>query len=181
MDYERFAVLVTPHAEVMARVAAALVGVVDADDVAQEALMRAWRSWPSLRAPDSTRAWLLQITVNICHTWRTRRQGLRQIAEDRLDAANLSRHCDQNAPGAVDHVDALDLRNALQTLDDDLRLVIELRFYAGLDSYEIGELLGASPATIRGRLRRALLRLRHMLDDADQSEAPLRASLRKDT
>jgi RNA polymerase sigma-70 factor (ECF subfamily) len=170
MEYERFAPLVTPHTAVMARVAAALVGIPDAEDAAQEALMRAWRAWASLREPDSTRAWLMQITVNVCRTWRARGQGLRQSVEDRLNTAALQ-EAGQTTLGASDHVDALDLRHALLTLDDDMRMVVALRFYAGMDSTEIGELLGVSPATIRGRLRRALLRLRHTLDVPDRGEA----------
>lgn len=171
MEYERFASLVAPQTEVMARVAAAIVGIADAEDAAQEALMRAWRAWPSLREPDSARAWLMQITVNVCRTWRARRQGLRHMVEDRLDSEALDQHGQQTTLGAAEHVQALDLRHALLTLDDDMRLVVALRFYAGMDSTEIGELLGVSPATIRGRLRRALLRLRQTLGaPTDQSE-----------
>ena len=44
MDYERFAPLVTPHTATITRMAAALVGIPDAEDAAQEALMRAWRA-----------------------------------------------------------------------------------------------------------------------------------------
>lgn len=181
MEYERFAPLVTPHTEVMARIAAALVGFSDADDAAQEALLRAWRAWPGLRDPASARAWLLQITVNVCYTWRSRRQGLRLGVEDRLDAGALDQRPDPSAPGAMDHVNALDLRHALLALDDDLRRVVALRFYGGMDSFEIGELLAVSPATIRGRLHRALLRLRRLLDDADLSQVnALHANIRKD-
>ncbi len=171
MEYERFAPLVTPQTEVMARVAAAIVGGADAEDAAQEALMRAWRAWPSLREPDSARAWLMQITVNVCRTWRARRQGLRLAVEDRLDTEALDQYGQQTTLGAAEHVNALDLRHALLSLDDDMRLVVALRFYAGMDSTEIGELLGTSPATIRGRLRRALLCLRQTLDAPDHSEA----------
>ena len=48
-----------------------------------------------------------------------------------------------------------------------MRMVVALRFYAGMDSTEIGDLLGVSPATIRGRLRRALLALRQALGASD--------------
>jgi len=158
----------------MARVAAALVGVPDAEDAAQEALLRAWRAWPTLRDADAARAWLMQITVNVCHTWRARGQGLRQTVEARLDALDVtpSSHSEsrQATLGASEHVDALDLRQALLTLGEDMRQVVALRFYAGMDSTQIGELLGESPTTIRGRLRRALLRLRRALDEAERPE-----------
>ncbi|HEU5349305.1 MAG TPA: sigma factor-like helix-turn-helix DNA-binding protein, partial [Ktedonobacterales bacterium] len=63
--------------------------------------------------------------------------------------------------------DALDLRRAITTLSDDLRRVIALRFYAGLDSTQIGAVLDMPAATVRTRLRRALELLRRELDVRD--------------
>lgn len=171
MDYERFAPLVTPHTSAMARVAAALVAFPDAEDAAQEALMHAWRAWSSLRDPNSTRAWLMQITVNVCRSWRTRGQGLRWSAEERLDIASLECESGQIALGASEHVSALDVRQALLTLNEDMRVVVALRFYVGMDSTEIGALLGESAATVRSRLRRAILSLRRALDDIEPTPA----------
>ena len=179
MEYERFTPLVTPHTELMARVAAALVGASNADDAAQEALVRAWRAWPSLRDADATRAWLMQITVNVCRSL-LRRESIRARLGDLLIAEPLASQASQLAPGTSDHVDALDLRRALGALDDDMRVVVALRFYAGMDSTEIGALLDASPATIRGRLRRALLHLRQALDEDGQRAAPAQTTSRKD-
>jgi RNA polymerase sigma-70 factor (ECF subfamily) len=163
----------------MARVAAALVGD-DAEDAAQEALMRAWRAWPSLRESASTRAWLMQITVNVCRSWRTRGQGLRLNAEDRLDAVAEQQSALDVAIGASEHIDALDLRRCLRDLPEDMRTVIALRFYAGMDSTEIGELLGEPATTVRGRLRRALLRLRELLDRGSATSLPQATPSRKD-
>ena len=179
MEYERFAPLVTPHTELMARVASALVGAGDAEDAAQEALVRAWRAWPSLRDADATRAWLMQITVNVCRSL-LRRASMRAPFDDLRDDPALATQETQPAPGTTDHVDALDLRRALDALDDDLRVVVALRFYVGMDSTEIGELLGIAPATIRGRLRRALLRLRQTLDAPGRSAEPAPMTSRKD-
>lgn len=180
MEYERFAPLVMPHTLAMARVAAALVGVADAEDAAQEALARAWRAWPDLREQTSARAWLLQITVNVCRTWRARGQGLRTATHISLDAEpewatrsaqTTAQTVGEGAPGAGEHAALLDLRQAVLGLSDDLRQVVALRFYAGMDSTQIGELLGEPAATVRGRLRRALLRLRETLDAADPADA----------
>jgi len=49
MEHERFVSLVLPHTQAMARVAAALIGLADAEDAAQEALVRAWNGWATLR------------------------------------------------------------------------------------------------------------------------------------
>ena len=175
MDYERFAPLVTPHTATITRMAAALVGIPDAEDAAQEALMRAWRAWPGLREADSTRAWLMQITVNVCRTWRARSQSHGDI--DYLDTMISSQGV---TLGANDHISALDLRQALLTLSADLRQIIALRFYIGMDSTEIGELLSESPATVRTRLRRAIIQLRRALDDGRQTMPAHDTPARKD-
>lgn len=181
MDYERFAPLVTPHTATMTRIAAALVGIPDAEDAAQEALMRAWRAWPQLREADATRAWLMQITVNVCRTWRARGKGLRQGMNIDLHATVPLEDIPSATLDASDHINALDLRQALLTLSADLRQVITLRFFIGMDSTEIGELLGEPPATIRSRLRRAVIQLRHALDDERQAIPAADAHARKDT
>ena len=178
MDYERFAPLVTPHTATMTRMAAALVGIPDAEDAAQEALMRAWRAWPGLREADSTRAWLMQITVNVCRTWRARRQNHGEL--DYLDTMIPAEGVASITLGASDHITALDLRQALLTLSADLRQIIALRFYIGMDSTEIGELLSESPATVRTRLRRAIIQLRRALGDGPQTIAVHDAPARKD-
>ncbi len=178
MDYERFAALVTPHTATITRMAAALVGIPDAEDAAQEALMRAWRAWPGLREADSARAWLMQITVNVCRTWRARGQSQEVI--DHLDSMFPVESIPSVMLGANDHVNALDLRQALLALSADLRQIVALRFYIGMDSTEIGELLNEPPATIRGRLRRALIQLRRALDDGRHTMPAHDTPTRKD-
>lgn len=186
MDYERFASLVAPHTATITRIAAALVGIADAEDVAQEALMRAWRAWPTLREADSTRAWLMQITVNVCRTWRARGLGIRPDAGalDQLHTAVSLEDIPSVAESATDHIaehiNALDLRQALMTLSADLRQIIVLRFYVGMDSTEIGALLSMTPATVRTRIRRAVIQLRRALGDERQAAQASDARARKD-
>ncbi len=59
--------------------------------------------------------------------------------------------------------DALDMRQAVMALPTDLRRVVALRFYAGMDSTQIGAILELPAATVRTRLRRALELLRRDL------------------
>ena len=116
MEYEQFASLVAPHTATMARVAAALVGMSDAEDAAQEALLRAWRGWPSLRDTEATRAWLLRITVNVCHSWQAGRFGAFRRCNEPLDLAN---HLATSGSGIVGgDADALDVRQAVRALPD---------------------------------------------------------------
>lgn len=174
MEQERFAPLVLPHTPAMARVAAALIGLADAEDAAQEALMRAWNGWAALREEGAVRSWLLRITVNVCHNWRAGHFGT-----DRSRTQPLGPESDEATawplvglgPGTTEHATALDLRLAVMSLPGELRTVVALRFYAGMDATEIGAALDLPPPTVRTRLRRALALLRTSLaaDHADQS------------
>lgn len=159
---EAFLERLAPHVPAVLRVATALVGAPDAEDAAQEALVRAWQADPDLHDITSPRAWLLRITVNLCTDWRRGRFGTRQRVTESLDIAggtDLLATLDFD-PGTSDHTGALDVRRAVNGLERDLRIAVALRYYAGLDSAEIGNLLGIPPATVRTRLRRALTLLR---------------------
>lgn len=160
-----FNALVERHAHEMLAVAAAIVGRSDGEDAAQEAIVRAWQAWPTLRDRNAFSSWLLRITVNVCRDWLRGRFGTRvrltePLGEQDGDAFVALLAVD---PGGSDHAAALDLRQAIGTLPADLRLIVALRYYAGLDATEIGHALGIPSATVRTRLRRALGLLREHL------------------
>lgn len=173
-DAESFATLTPLHTGAMLRVAIALVGAADAEDATQEAIMRAWQAWGSLRDLESLRPWLLRITVNVCRQWRRGGFGTRQRMTARLpwDGGEFLALLDDD-PG--DRVAALDLRRAINALNDEMRLVVVLRYYGGMDASEIGAALGVHGGTIRTRLRRALLVLRQHLRDSGETPAAPRS------
>lgn len=175
MDYESFASQVSPHAAAMTHMASALVGQADAEDAVQEALVRAWHNWSTLRDPNALRSWLLRITYNVCLNWQAGRFGTsRRLTEPLGDGSAYPHFIARAGPGTGDHAAALDLRAAVAALDDDLRHIVVLRFYVGMDATEIGAVLDTPPATVRTRLRRALLTLRGQLDaGADFSDLPI--------
>jgi RNA polymerase sigma-70 factor (ECF subfamily) len=159
-----FGTLLPVHLPAMLHAAAALVGAADAEDAAQEAILRAWQAWDTLRNPALVRAWLLRITVHVCLDWQRGRFGTRRaLTLPLLDDATLPLAQLGADPGASDHTGALDLREAINTLDTDLRVAVVLRYYAEMDATEIGIALGVPPATVRGRVRRALIALRARL------------------
>jgi RNA polymerase sigma factor (sigma-70 family) len=172
---EPFAVIVPMHAPSMLRVATALIGAADAEDAVQEAAMRAWQAWATLRNPDAVRPWLLQITVNVCRGWRRGLKGHQQAQlqplteDDLLSLALLSFDL-----GTSDHAGALDLRAAVNALSIDLRVVVALRFYADLDATDIGSALSIPAGTVRSRLHRALLLLREQLTPSNPTRSALR-------
>jgi RNA polymerase sigma-70 factor, ECF subfamily len=167
-DTTSFAAIVPLHASTMVRVAAALVGPAEAEDAVQEASMRAWQSWASLRSLDAVRPWLLQITVNVCRDWRRSLKGqqqahLQSLPDDSDTQGRYPLALLATDPGDSAHTGALDLRAAVNTLPTDLRLVVVLRFYAGLDATEIGEMLSIPAGTVRSRLHRAMMQMRERL------------------
>jgi RNA polymerase sigma-70 factor (ECF subfamily) len=170
-----FNALIAQHAERMVRVSAAIVGIMDAEDAAQEAIVRAWRAWPTLRDRDAFSAWLLRITVNVGRDWLRGSFGAHRRLSESLDEAETEADIPaalfSDDPGASDHAAALDLRHAISQLDAELRTVVALRYFAGLDATEIGAALIISPATVRTRLRRALRRLRDRLGDSSEHPA----------
>jgi RNA polymerase sigma-70 factor (ECF subfamily) len=175
MEYERFAALVAPHIGVMARTAAALVGLADAEDAAQEALVRAWNNWASLREEYAVSTWLLRITSNVCHNWQrghfgTHRRLTVPLASLFDPLADAIAPLEPAGPDVFEPA-AFDLRAAVAGLPIDLRQVVALRFYVGMDSTEIGSVLEIPAGTVRTRLQRALARLRETLAD-ETSEHP---------
>lgn len=159
-----FAALVPLHTDAMLRVAAALVGPADAEDAAQEAATRAWQAWETLRDIASLRPWLLRITVNVCRQWQRGGFGrqarlVEPLPEDNSELLAVL----EFDPGGSDHTGMLDLRHAVNALSEELRYVVVLRYYAGMDATVVGETLGIPPATVRTRLKRAVAQLRQTL------------------
>jgi RNA polymerase sigma-70 factor (ECF subfamily) len=174
---DRFVAIVPTHAAAMLRVAAALLGPAEAEDAVQEAAMRAWQAWATLRDVGAARPWLLQITVNVCRQWRRGLKGRAQTQAQPLpdDDVSLLALLDTEL-GASDHTGALDLRAAIATLPIGLRVVVALRYYAGLDATEIGAALDIPAGTVRSRLHRALEQLRERLTPPDTFGATTRST-----
>ncbi len=178
-DGEQFAAAAAPFVPHMLRAAVALLGPVDGEDATQEAITRAWQARAALRDQDALRPWLLRITVNVCRQWHRGRFGTHRRLTTPLPEA--SHEADTGGvlavlgadPGASDAAAALDLRQAVNALPEDLRLVVVLRFYGGMDASQISGAIGIPAGTVRTRLKRALSILRGDLHDT--SEAPERA------
>ncbi len=181
-ERESFATCVPLYTRSMLSAAAALVGVADAEDATQEAIMRAWQAWPTLRDVGAARAWLLRITVNVCRQWQRggfgKEHRLTQPLPNDSDIGSNPSPANKLVealgvfgadPGTSDFTGALDLREAINRLDVNNRVVIMLRYYAEMDATEIGQALGMPPATVRTRLRRALEALRTQLGVATRA------------
>jgi RNA polymerase sigma-70 factor (ECF subfamily) len=129
----------------------------DADDVVQEAYLRAFTFHESFRGGDA-RAWLLSIVRNTCYTWLRKNRAYELTAE--LDESRLV--ADDAATPETLHLrraDTESVRAALEQLPPEFREVLVLREMEGLSYKEIAEVSGLAIGTVMSRLSRARRRL----------------------
>jgi RNA polymerase sigma-70 factor, ECF subfamily len=171
-ELERFEAEVLPHLSAAYRLARYLMrSSDDADDVVQEALLRALKYFGGFRGEGASqsRAWLLAIVRNTAHTWRRRLHIAGSATE--FDEAVHSEGIADEHPGAV--LSRRDLREtlaeALNRLAPEFREVIVLREIEGMSYKEISEVVGVPAGTVMSRLSRARKRLQEALR-ASESE-----------
>jgi RNA polymerase sigma-70 factor (ECF subfamily) len=132
----------------------------DAEDVVQEAYLRAFRFWESFHGADA-RAWLLAIVRNTCFTWlQQNRKPSLELVEDMPDLKSA-----QANPEALllANVDAETLRRAVEELPLEFREAIVLRELEGFSYKEISSITSAPIGTVMSRLARARTRLQKAL------------------
>ena len=171
--------LVADHAPEIWRFAYRLSGQrSDADDLAQETYLEAWRSLPSLASPAAGRSWLLRIlTRRASRLWTRRKRQPQQLREsDRApkdgDALEHNPDCDRYRATAMHGATALTssrlemlgeertLRQALDALSPDRRIAFLLVFQHGLTSQEAADVLDIPRRTVLSRVHRARQDLR---------------------
>lgn len=151
---EDFEVFVTKHENRLYRTALAITGnVSDADDVVQEAFLRAYEKAPEFESEEHEKAWLIRVTVNLCNSclrspWRKRTEPLL----DSYPAMDLKQH---------------ELLERILALPPKYRTVIHLFYYEGYSIKDISGLTGQKEATIRSHLTRARQKLKSVLKEDD--------------
>ena len=124
----------------------------EAEDATHDAIVQAWRKWPTLRDPVRFEQWFDRILVNTCRN-RLERSSRRQTRDISEEVALTAR--DQIAPLHDRDV----LGSAIAGLPPDHRVVVALRYYRDLPIEEIAQQLGIPAGTVQSRLHYALKRL----------------------
>jgi len=174
-----FEALLANHLDALYRTALRLCSArtADAEDLLQEAALRAFRKFSSLREPAAARAWLFTVLVrthlNRLRAARSRGETLESDMD--LGAFEEALAAWSPSPGPLELVMNRQLgeriARALAELPDDLRLVVTLVDVEGFTQREAAAILGVPEGTVASRLFRARQALRERL--AEPSMEPV--------
>jgi len=171
-DRDAFAILVDREAAAVVRAChRVLSDLHEAEDVAQDAFVTAYRSLATWRGEGPFGAWLTRIAVRLAVRQLGRRKAVTWLRapaseDDRLD---VTAHLPAGPQFQPEHVAltaerAGATRRAVADLDEPYREVVALRFFGERSLDEIATLTGRPLGTVKTHLRRGLLRLRDRLD-----------------
>jgi RNA polymerase sigma factor (sigma-70 family) len=158
-ELARFEETVLPHLDDAYTLARHLVrDEHDAQDVVQEAYLRALKYFRTFRGGDG-RPWLLAIVRNRAHTWRSTRR-LEAVTTEFDEKLHSGEGSGEDAEAGLRRGEAKEtVRQALEKLAPEFREVIVLRELQGLSYKEIAEVTGSPVGTVMSRLARARQRL----------------------
>jgi RNA polymerase sigma-70 factor, ECF subfamily len=135
----------------------------DAEDLAQETFIQAYRHQVTFRGEARVSSWLYRIAVNQCLNWRkrvTRREQLHRAWSQEARVAS------EEHPGRAQQI-----QDALMMLNPEQRAAIVLTTYDGLNHAEAAKVLGCAEATVSWRLFAARRTLKRLLKKLDRREA----------
>jgi RNA polymerase sigma-70 factor (ECF subfamily) len=132
----------------------------EAEELVQEACLKAWESFGQLSSERKARAWLLSILHNAFIDRQRRDKRRPHIVDETLEEAMS--HTDRfraEAPAEM----SLELGEAFAALEEEFRVVVWLADAEGFTVFEISRILGIPQGTVASRLFRGRNRLRQML------------------
>jgi RNA polymerase sigma-70 factor (ECF subfamily) len=167
-DHDAYARLMRQHEQPAFRVAYVIVGsAADAEDVAQEAFVKAYRALGRFRAGSPFRPWLLRIVGNEARNHR-RAAGRRTFHQHRAQLLEPVVADDEPANAVLAGEDRSRLFAALGALREAERQAIVARYFIGLTDAEAGSALGVPRATVKMRAWRGLEKLRRALGEEER-------------
>ncbi len=124
-----------------------------AEDVVQEAMLRAWKSLDALREDEAAKQWVLTIV---------RRENARYFERKRLETVDIDNLTPSQSAmlAKSSDTDRDDVREAIYRLEDDYREPLVLQVLMGHSTKEIAEMMNIKPGAVLTRLHRARIKLK---------------------
>lgn len=138
----------------------------DAQDAAQEAMLRAWRAMPGFRAGSGVATWLFRIAHNVCLDWlRSPRNraglSLEALRDEGYDPPDTNPDPESRY---LTHSERERLDAAVARLPADQQTLLLLRYGDGLPYDQLSQALQLNPGTVKSRLNRVKEKLQRLLD-----------------
>lgn len=161
-DADAFEQLVVAYREQVFRLTLRMCGSeADADEVAQEAFLSAWKALPNFRGESQFSTWLYQLTTHAAIDLMRREK--RQIAADDITEVSAADPAPSPQQQAEQSEQREIVRDAILQLAPEQREVVVLRFMEELSYEEIGAVLKLPSGTVKSRLNRAKAQLKEIL------------------
>lgn len=170
-DVAAFEELIESYQRKIFNIALRIVGNYDdANDLAQEVLIRIYKSIGNFKEQSSLSTWIYRITTNVCLDDIRKRKNRKVISLDeeiRVEDGEMQRQIVSSDPLPEDTAEKGELRelvkDAISSLSDEHRLVIVLRDLQGFSYEEIARILKCPEGTVKSRINRARLTLKNVL------------------
>ncbi len=164
-DETAFNELVSRHRQEIFFLAMGLVGArEDAEDLAQDAFVRAYEALPKFRGKSSFRTWLYRITLNLCLNEIRKRKVRQLMSLDNPGIPLVSREAkpDEALEEAERHQQ---LMAAMGKLPPKQKRVFVLRYFSEMSHVDIAEILNREVGTVKANYFQAIQKLRAVLKD----------------
>jgi RNA polymerase sigma-70 factor (ECF subfamily) len=171
-DHDAFAALVDEHQRYVYNLALRVVkDENEALDLTQETFVRAWTALPNFRGQSQFRTWLYRITTNLCYNRLPNlRRSLNDLGDDVMeDIAEPSAPMDNPAYELESSETRKFLHQAINSLEENYRLLINLRYQNELSYEEIASTLNLPLGTVKTGIFRAKEQLRRALAHLEES------------
>lgn len=162
-DFEAFDELALRYRPAVVRTAQAIVGREDAEDVAQDALLLAFKALPSIEDPTKFAAWLSAITRHRALRFNKRERAHKQ-GRIELDELLLEQISALAGPTIDENLVDEEVKQALENIPADYALVLRLRFQDEMPLKRIAAFLGVTLATAKWRVHRGKQLLREQIE-----------------
>lgn len=143
----------------------------DAEDLVQESLLKAYKSFDRFEAGTNAKAWLFRIMTNtFINTYRAKQREATSVSFDEVDdnflhsqLADLSTGTGDPEKDFFNKILDKDVEAAIDKLPEEFRVVVVLAFYEGFAYQEIADILGIQVGTVKSRLHRGRKILQKLL------------------